>query len=366
VPEHTGDYEWRLEGEETEAVLYAPDESALDYPGLRTGLAAATRLPGVEGPVYAAASSQGSGWAAASASHVAPGLVSAPRVGLLLVAASPLNGLRVPPEEVPRLLTRRLSEVSMPSPGESALDAACESGARWAAGKGLVEEQDLEHLHPVYRGEPDALGRRALAAGAREWDPRPEGDVRAFGLGEALDSEAVERLGLYERALVLEVSVGSGELGRLALEGHRQRTISRDFGDAERLVAVPSGIEESDDFVAAVEASAGYAAARASLLVYALRRALEEVTGRLELAAGWRVGGVQERSGAVVHRRSLAHLQAGDVLVCGGALALGTGAMLGGAPPFEPDEVGDEWVWEEAGLLERIARLRRPEDYHGG
>lgn len=358
--ERTGDYEWRIEGEAAEAVLYAPDEAVLEYPSLRAGLEAADRLPGVESPVYAAASPQGSGWSVSSRSHVAPGLVSVPRVGLLLAAASPLDRIGLSPEELPRLLSRRLSEVAMPSPGESALRAACETGAGWAAEQGLVEEEDLALLGDEASGEPDALGRRALAAGAREWDPRPEAAVRAGEIGAALDSEALEMLGLYEGALVLAGSVGAGELGRLAREGHRQRMLSRDFGDAEHLVAAPTGTEEAADFVAAVGAAAGYAAARASLLVYALRRAMEEVAGGLELVACWGVGGLQEGAGAVLHRRSLVRLEAGTPLVCGDVLARGTGSMLNSAPPFGPYGSGEK-VWEEVGLLEPVAWLEEPE-----
>lgn len=55
-----------------------------------------------------------------------------------------------------------------------------------------------------------------MAAGVREWDPRPQGMIRAFVVGEVLDSEALEELGLYEGALVFEASVGAGELGRIS------------------------------------------------------------------------------------------------------------------------------------------------------
>lgn len=363
MAERTGDYEWRIEGERAEAVLYAPDDSVLEYPRLRSGLEAATALPGAESPVYAVASPLGSGWVTASSSHVAPGLVSAPRVGVLLVAGAPVDRLGVPPGELSRLLARNLSEVSLPSPGEPALQAACEAGARWAAGEGLIEEEDLALLGPLaVRGEPDALGRRALAAGVREWDPRPGAEASAYVVGEALDSEAAERLGLYEGALALTASVGSGELGRLALEGHRRRMISRDFGDSGRVVAAPTGTEEAGDLVAALGAASGYAAARVSLLVHALRRALADVAGGLDLAACWAAGGVQERDGATLHRRSLARLEAGATLACGDALSRGTGAMLESAPPFGPYEAGggDRWPWEEAGLLERVARLEEP------
>src|SRR5215211_9441556 len=80
LAEHAADYEWRGEGDEAEVVLYAPDDSAFER------AMPAARLPGVESPVYAVASHVDLGWAAASATHVAPDLLSAPLRGLLLVA----------------------------------------------------------------------------------------------------------------------------------------------------------------------------------------------------------------------------------------------------------------------------------------
>lgn len=363
MAERTGDYEWRIEGDETEAILYAPDEAALGYPRLREDVEAATGMPGVEGPVYAAASPYGSGWVVSSGSHVAPGLLSVPGAGLL-VAASMSNGAGLRPEELPRLLARRIPEVSMPSLGDSALRAACESGAGWAAEEGFIGEKDLDLFGMASeRGEPDALGNRALAVGAREWDPRPQGMVKAFIVGEVLDSEALEEIGLYDGALVFEASVGAGELGRISLDGHRRRMVSRDFGDAERLVAAPAGTEEAVDLTASMRAADGYAAARASLLLYALRRAIREEAGGLDLIACWHTGGVEEREGSTIHRRSLARLRRGSILECGGMLSRGTGAMLGSAPAFGPHDtqVGERWAWEEAGLLERVARLRAPD-----
>lgn len=366
MAERTGDYEWLIEGEDAGIVFYAPDESALHYPRLRSGLDAATRLPGVEDPVYAAASPHGSGWVTSSSSHVAPELVSAPRTGLLLAADVPVDRLGVPPGELSRMLAQSLSEVAMPRLSESELLSACESGARWAAGEGLIEEEDLAVFGtPSGYGEPDALGRRALAAGAGEWDPRPEGGARAFEAGEILDSQAAESLGVSGSSLLVVASAGAGELGRLALEGHRQRMISREVSDADRLVAAPRVMEEAADLLAADAAAFGYARARASLLIYALRRALGEAAGSLTLARVWNTGGFEERGGLTLHRRSLARLGEDEALVCGGALASGTGAMMGSAPVFGAEAVG-EWPWEEAGLLRRVASLREPGERPGG
>ena len=360
MAERTGDYEWLVEGEDAGIVFYAPGESALDYPRLRSGLDATTRLPGVVDPVHAAASPQGSGWVASSTSHVAPGLVSAPRAGILLAADTPMDRLGVPPGELPRLFARNLSEAAMPRLSDSELLAACESGAWWAAGEGLIEEEDLDAFgSPSGYGDPDALGRRALAAGAGEWDPRPGGGARIFEVGEILDSQAAESLGVSGGSLLVVASAGAGELGRLALEGHRQRMISREVSDADRLVAAPRVMEEAADLLAADAAVSGYAQARASLLIYALRRALGEVAGTLTLACVWSAGGFEERGGITLHRRSLARLGEDGALVCGNTLALGAGAMSGSAPAFGA-EGGREWPWEEAGLLRRVALLREP------
>ncbi|MCA1687090.1 MAG: hypothetical protein LC714_00455, partial [Actinobacteria bacterium] len=110
--EHAADYEWRGEGEGAEVVLYAPDEGVAESAFER--ILSAARLPGVESPVHAAASPEGLGWVAVSRSHASPDLASVPVRSLLLVADAALSNLGVPPEEVPRLIPRRLSEVRLP------------------------------------------------------------------------------------------------------------------------------------------------------------------------------------------------------------------------------------------------------------
>ena len=89
MAEHAAEYEWRGEGEEAEILLYAPDDAAFER------VLPAARLPGVESPVYAAASPEGFGWTAVSSSHVAPDLLSLPTRGLLLVAGTRSENLRV-------------------------------------------------------------------------------------------------------------------------------------------------------------------------------------------------------------------------------------------------------------------------------
>ena len=60
--EHSGDYEWRVEGEEAELVVYASDPGVAETAFERVSWI--TRLPGVESPVCAAASPEEFGWAA--------------------------------------------------------------------------------------------------------------------------------------------------------------------------------------------------------------------------------------------------------------------------------------------------------------
>src|ERR671917_1201197 len=110
--EHAADYEWRGEGEGAEVVLYAPGELTANLAFER--VLAATRLPGVESPLYAAASPEGLGWVAVSASHAAPDLAGVPVRGLLLVADAASENLGVPPEELRPLISRRLSETRLP------------------------------------------------------------------------------------------------------------------------------------------------------------------------------------------------------------------------------------------------------------
>ncbi len=359
--EHAADYEWREEGEGAEVVLYAPEERIADSAFDR--IIPATRLPGVESPVYAAASPEGLGWVAVSTSHAAPDLVSVPVRGLLLVADAALGNLGAPPEEVPRMIWRRLSEARLPPLTGAGTRRICESGARTAAEDGLIEEQDLPLLDPR-AGDADALGRRAVSAGTREWD-RP-GEVHAYAVGEVLNAGAAEGLGLNQGTFTLVVSAGAGDLGRLALAGHRERILNRvrggDFGAEEDVPAAPVETEEAADLLAALRAAANFADGRAALLLYALRRALKEFGGGLSLRAAWRIGGIEDQGGSLVHRGDLASAVEGEVLVSGGSVVAGTGKMSGSVPPFGvPEDDDGRRPWEEAGVLERWVELDPPE-----
>lgn len=359
MTEHVADFEWRGEGEEAEVVLYAPNPAVADW-AFERALPAA-RLPGVISPVYAAASSRDPhhfGMAAASETHVAPDFVSTPEWGLLLTADASIEDVGAP-EDVPRMVSRNLSEVALPSvKGEAEVRRISESGSLWAAEEGLIEEEDLPFLTPL-AGDADALGRRSVSAGARDWT-RP-GRVAAFRVAEILEPEGAGDMGLEAEALALVVSTGAEDLGRLALASHRERILARilneEFGAPLDLPAAPVETEEARDLLAdlfaATYASSNYAAGRAALVIYALRRALREDFGTLPLRAAWMVGGLEERNGTVFHRNGLAVVKDGQALVSGGSIAVGTGGMLGSSPPFEVAEEGGRWPWEEVGILTR-------------
>jgi tRNA-splicing ligase RtcB (3'-phosphate/5'-hydroxy nucleic acid ligase) len=358
LAEHVAMYEWRGEGEEAEIVLYAPDDPAFEH------ALPAAKLPGVESPVCAAASPQGFGWTAASATHAAPDLLSVPLRSLLLVAGTGSENLGVPPQELLQRVLRELPEAGarLPSLNESEASRLCESGAHAVAEDGLVEEEDLPLLD-VRPGDADAIGRRALAAAPREW----AGGVEP-GLGlvtEVLDTEAAESLGLEKGALALVVRVEAGDLGRLALVAHRERILSRvrsgDFGPTPDLPAAPAGSGEAEDLITALYAAANFADARAARAVWMLRQVLGKAAGGLDIRAAWRTGGIEEQDGRLVHRRDLAWAESGHVLVCGSYAAAGTGNMWASAPPFGVPEEEGRWPWEEAGLLERLAMLDLPE-----
>ena len=357
MAEHVAEYEWRGEGDEAEIVLYAPDESAF-----QRALPAAT-LPGVESPVYAAASPLGFGWAAASTTYAAPDLLSAPLRGLLLVSGTRSENLGVPPRELVQRVPRELPEVGarLPSLNESGTGRFCETGARAAAEDGLIEEEDLLLLD-VRPGDADAVGRRALAAAPREWEGGVEPDLRL--VTEILDTEGAESLGLEVGAIALVVRIDAGDLGRLTLAAHRERILSRvrsgDFGTTPELPAAPAGSGETEDLVAALHAAANFADARAARAVWMLRRVLGEAAGGLDIRAAWRIGGIEERNG-LVHRNDLAWAESGHVLVCGSCAVAGTGNMWSSAPPFGVPEEEGRWPWEEAGLLDRLAMLDPPE-----
>ncbi|MCA1715591.1 MAG: hypothetical protein LC781_01610 [Actinobacteria bacterium] len=353
--EHAADFEWRGEGEDAEIVLYAPDAATAQRAFGQTLPAAA--LPGVLSPVQAAASGSDLGWISASETHVAPDLISAPARGLLLVAASAAE-LGVPPGEAVNFILRKLSEVSLPRFGEAEVRRAAETGAFWAAEEGLISEDDLALFDYRVSGEPDSLPRRALSAGVRDLD-RP-GRTSVYGIAEILDTERAEALDLSTGALALSVQTGPEDLGRLALAAHRERILDRvwsgDFGATAELPAAPLETEEAADLLAATQAIANYADARAALRLYELRRALAG-EGRLEPRAAWPLGGLAQEDGLLLHRRNLATVEREDALVARNFVAVGTGAMRASAPPFGPNPEEDLWAWEEAGLLERVASL---------
>ena len=81
----------------------------------------------------------------------------------------------------------------------------------------------------------------------------------------------------------------------------------------------------------------------------------------MSLRAAWRVGGIEERDGSLVHRSNLAATGDGEPLISGRSVVAGTGKMSGSVPPFGAPEGGGEHPWEEAGLLERWAGLNPPE-----
>jgi tRNA-splicing ligase RtcB (3'-phosphate/5'-hydroxy nucleic acid ligase) len=352
------EFAWSGEGEDAEILVRAPDEATAER-ALDLTLPAA-RLPGVQGPVHAAASPEDLGWVAASGTHVAPDLISAPARGLLLVADADAGNLGVPTRDVTNLVLRGLAEASpsLPILNEAGVRRVSEEGAAAAAEDGLFEEEDLAHLEPV-EGDPDALGRRALIAGTRDWE-------QGFGLevavvGEVLDSEGAEALGVRSGMLALVVRVGGGDLGRLALSTHRGRifTLIRagmDLGAQDDLPAAPAGSEEAADLLTAVRAASNFADARAARGVYALRRVLGDAAGGLDIRASWKVGGVETRDGFVVHRKNLAATEK-EALASGGVVAFGTGKMWRSAPPFGAAEDDGRWPWEEAGLLARLLVL---------
>ena len=357
--EHAEEYAWSGEGEGAEVLVYAPDETAAQRAFGRTLTAAL--LPNVRSPVFAAASADDFGYVAVSETHVAPDLISPPSRRLFLVADATAENLGMSLRDVHDFVLRGLAEAgpSLPSPNEAGIRRYCEEGAAATAEDGLIEEEDLAHLAPV-EGDPDALGRRALAAGSRDWDGRFGLDVAV--VGEVLDTEGAEVLDLRPGTLALAVRVDGGDLGRLALSLHRDRIFTRiragvDLGADEDLPAGPAGSEEAGDLTAAVRAASNLVDARAARAAYALRRVLRDLAGGLEVRASWRVGGFEERDGLLIHRRDLAAVGEGEPLISGGTVAAGTGKMWWSAPPFGVPEEEGRWPWEEADLLGRWAVL---------
>ncbi|CAN5662042.1 hypothetical protein BH20ACT10_BH20ACT10_11000 [soil metagenome] len=356
--DHSEEFIWLSDGEEAEVSVVAPDELTAEAAFGRASVAA--RIPGAVSPVHVAAVPERGGWAAASDTHTAPDLISVPSRSILLVADTPASGLGFPPEEAMNEILRiGLPELSTVRMNAAGVGRMCEFGAEAAAEDAMIEEEDLEFLTPFSAADSDSLGRRAISAGEREWN---EGvSIRLYEVGEVFDSDGMESLGVEAGMLVVEVGVGAGELGRIGASLHRERISARiesgDFDPPEDLPSAPLETEEASDFLLASRAAANFADGRASLAVFALRRAMREMAGRLDVRAAWRVGGVGEGGGFVVHRRGFAEAGEGAAVVSGGVLSGGMGTMYANAPPFGLSMEDGRWLWEEAGLLGRWAAL---------
>lgn len=359
MPEHAAEFEWRGEGDEAGVAVYAPDAAAAES-ALKRVLPVAS-LPNTESPVYVAASNVSFGWVFASTGYAVPDVFSPPECGLLLIAGTPVSALGSAVDELPRLIGRRLSEISLPQLGGRAVREMFELGVLQAAEAGLIEEEALA-LFGRHNGDPDVIPRRAVSEGWRELTLPAAFDV--FEVGELADSGAAERISVEPGALALVVRIGTGEAGRITLAAHRERILSRvlrgEFDGATReLPAAPLETEEAADLISAAGSIANFAEARAALATYALRQVLAEEVGELALRAAWLVGGLEERGETLLHRRRLAAAGAGNSFVSGSTVAAGTGNMLCSVPVFTSFtvETGRD-VWEEAGVLERVAELK--------
>ncbi|WP_119069507.1 hypothetical protein [Rubrobacter indicoceani] len=362
---------YRRDGEEAEVVVYAPDGEAAER-GFGRAVRAAS-MPGVEGTVHAAAAESGYGHAVVAGGSVSPEMVSAPERGVLLSceveAKDFARRLGVAEHQVNREVSRRIGEsvYGLPRPDRRSIRRACEAGAEELADAGVIEEEDLAFLGPL-AADPEAAGRRALAAGEREWG-RLFADVTPYSPSEVFDPDALEDSGFEAEGLLLFLSVGAGELGRLVFSLHRERfrsrILTRDFdfvrdpsGGVASLCVGPSESEEAGDFVAASASTANFSDALSALSLFVVRRALGGVLGGIEIRSSWRCGGILQRDGLMLHRDGLAAVEADGVFVCGGNLCSGKGEMESSAPSFYAPEPEGRWPWEEAGLVGRLARLK--------
>lgn len=355
--DHSEEFVWRGDGDEAEISVAAPDEETARLAFDRALVAA--KLPGAVSPVHVAVAPRRGGCASASTTHAAPDLASVPSRSILLVADTPVANLGAPPEEMMNEILRGgLPELSTSRINAAGVRRMSEFGGNAAAEDGFIEEEDLAFLAPL-SGEPDALGRRAVSAGERDWNERI--CIRLHEVGDIFDSEGMESLGVEAGMLVVEVTAGAGELGRIASSLHRERVAARvesgEFEPPEDLPAAPLETGEAHDLLSAFRAAANFADGRAALAVFALRRAMREMAGRMDVRAAWRVGGIGEAGDSVVHRWGLAEAGEGDVLISGGVVAVGMGTMYASAPPFGVSEEDGLWLWEEAGLLGRWAGL---------
>ena len=118
--------------------------------------------------------------------------------------------------------------------------------------------------------------------------------------------------------LALVVSA-AGDLGRLALAAHRERILAGSGAERTRRGGRSPRRASGDG---GDRRPAGGRAGRFQLRRWPGRpdpvrapAVLEELAGRLSLRAAWRVGGIEDSEGSLVHRRDLA--AAGEGEGCG-------------------------------------------------
>ncbi len=167
------------------------------------------------------------------------------------------------------------------------LDRLLERGSPWALKRGFAAESDLERTEE--NGCLEGADAAKVSPRAKE---RGVGQVGTLGAGNhfieidvvenTLDEAIAERIGLFQKQIVIQIHCGSRGLGHQICSDYVkrfQKSINR-YGfrlpDRE-LVCAPLSSPEGQDYLQAMKAAANYAFANRQVLAHHIRRSFEHV-----------------------------------------------------------------------------------------
>lgn len=167
------------------------------------------------------------------------------------------------------------------------LEQILEEGARWAVGRGLATDADLERTEEGGRisgANADKVSQRAKQRGVGQVGTLGAGNhfIEVDVVDRVYDDQAADRMGLSPGRIVVQIHCGSRGFGHQVCTDYvmRFQKVVRDYGiqlpDRE-LVCAPLSSTHGQDYLAAMKAAANYAFVNRQVLTHHIRRSFEHV-----------------------------------------------------------------------------------------
>ena len=172
----------------------------------------------------------------------------------------------------------------------SELDEVLTNGARWAAGKGYGTEKDTEHLEEngcMKGADSSRVSDSAKKRGAPQLGTLGAGNhfLEIQAVDKIFSPEIAKIFGIEKQGQVcVMIHTGSRGLGHQVCTDYL-RILESKFRDEikklpdRELVYAPAGTEECEDYFAAMAASANYAWANRSAIMYWVRESFVKILG---------------------------------------------------------------------------------------